>query len=92
MVDLVYCLTHLSIFNIPSLYYYINLRSLIFCLFSVDIYLSFGIFLSKPIFFVLLSTVSELFCGEILDNFVIISVFYWIKSSVSSAVVWIALF
>ena len=74
MVDLVYCLTSLLFFGIPILYYYINLRSLrIFCLFSGDIYLSFGITLSNLIFSASLSTVSELFCGEVFETFVILS-------------------
>ena len=58
MVDLVYCLTSLLFFDIPLLYLYINLNlSIIRCLSSGDIYLSFGISVS-------LSTVSELFCGD----------------------------
>ena len=44
LVDLVYCITNLLIFDIPLLYYYINLRlSITFCLSSGDIYLSLGI-------------------------------------------------
>ena len=74
MVDLVYCLTSLLFFGILILYYYINLRSsMIFCLFSGDIYLSLGITLSNLIFSASLSTVSELFCGEVLETFVILS-------------------
>ena len=50
-VDLVYCLTNLLFFYIPLLYYYINLRSsIIFCLFSGDIYLSLYIYLYISIY------------------------------------------
>ena len=43
MVDLIYCLTNLLFFDV-SLLYYTNLNSsIICCLFSGDIYLSFGI-------------------------------------------------
>ena len=67
MVDLVYCLTNLLFFDVPLLYYYINLRSsIIFCLSSGDIYLSLGISLSCS--FV---TVSELFCCKVFEIFVI---------------------
>ena len=61
MVDLVYYLTNLLVFDGPLLYYYINLRSsIIFCLSSGDIYLSLGTSLSCSIV-----TVFELFCGEL---------------------------
>ena len=44
MVDLMYCLLNLLLFDIPLLHYYTNLNSSIIChLFSGDIYLSFGI-------------------------------------------------
>ena len=44
MFDFVYCLTNLLFFNIPLLYYYINLRSsIVFCLSSGDICLSLAI-------------------------------------------------
>ena len=57
MVDLVCYLKNLLFFDIPLLYYYINLRSwIIFCLSAGDTYLSLGI--SLPCSFV---TVSELF-------------------------------
>ena len=68
MVDLVYCLTNLLFFDIPLIYYYINLRSsIISCLSSGDIYLSLAISLSYS-----LVTVSELFCSEVFDIFVIL--------------------
>ena len=41
--------------------------------FPGNIYLSFGISLSNPVFSVSLSTVFEVFCGECLDTFVILS-------------------
>ena len=41
MADLVYCLTNLLFFDIPFIYYYINLRSLlIFGLSAGDVHLS----------------------------------------------------
>ena len=68
MVDLVYCLTKLLFFDILLLYYYINIRSSrFFCISSGDIYVSLGIPFSCS--FV---TVSELFCGEIFEIFVIL--------------------
>ena len=58
-----------TIFYIPLWYYYINLRlSIIFCLFSGNIYFYLGVFLSCS--FV---TTSELFCGKFfwdLRNFI----------------------
>ena len=43
MVDLVYCLRNLSFFDISLLYCYTNFNSsIICCLFSGDMYLSFG--------------------------------------------------
>ena len=75
MVDLVYSVTSLLFFDIPLLYYYINLRSLItFCIFSGDIYLSFGISLSILIFSASFVAISELFNGEVLEAFAILSV------------------
>ena len=68
MVDLVYYLTNLSFFDIPLLYYDINLRSSIFfCFSSRDTYLSLGISLSFS--FVV---VSKLLCGEPLETFVVL--------------------
>ena len=65
---LIWCI----VFDVLSLYYYINLSlSVIHYLFSGDIYLSFSIFLSRSIFFVSISTVSEPFCGERLETFVV---------------------
>ena len=52
---------------------------------SGDIYLSFGISLSNPIFPSLFATVSELFCKEVLETFVILSaVLLPIKLPISS--------
>ena len=66
MVELVHCLTFLLFFDISLLYYYINLRSsIIFCLFSEDVYLSLGISVS-------LSIVSEVFCGKSFEVLVIL--------------------
>ena len=82
MVDLVYYLTNLLLFNIPLLYYYVNLRSpIIFCLPSGEIYFSLGISSSCP--FVI---VSELFCCELFETFVILLVILLpIKSPLASA-------
>ena len=69
MVDLVYCLKDLLFFDIPLLYYYINLRpSIIFCLSFEDIYLSLGISLSISVL-----TTSKLFCDKVFEAFVILS-------------------
>ena len=62
MVDLADCLAVLLFFDIPLLYYHINLssiRSITCCLFSGDICLSIGTFLSSPIFSVSFATVSK---------------------------------
>ena len=68
MIDLVYCLKNLLFFDIPLLYYHINLRSSItFSLSSEDIHASLGIYLSC-----LFVIVSESFCREVLDAFVIL--------------------
>ena len=68
MVDFVYCLTNLLFFDIQLLYYYISFRSsIIFGLSSGDIYLSLGISLSYSFL-----TVSDLFCCEFFETFVIL--------------------
>ena len=67
MVGFLYYLTKL-------LCYYINLGSLITCcLSSGDIYLSFDITLSCPIFSALFVNVPELLYGEVPETFVILS-------------------
>ena len=82
MVDLV-----LLSFDIPLLYYYINLRSSI-NLSSGYIYLSLGIYLLCS--FVI---VSKFFCSELLETFVILSaILLTIKSPVTSATFSIILF
>ena len=69
MVDLVYCLTKLLFFDIPLLYYHINLgSSIISCLSSGDIYLSLAISWSW-----LFVVVSKLFFGERFETSVILS-------------------
>ena len=74
MAELLYYLISLLFFDIPLLQHYINLRSLIIChLFSGDIYFSYSISLSNPVFSISLSTVSESFCGECFETFVILS-------------------
>ena len=60
MVDLLYCLLNLLFFNIPLLYYYTNINSsVICCLFSGDIYLSFGISTSSAILLPIKSPVAS---------------------------------
>ena len=83
MVDLTYCLTSLLFFGIP-LYYCINLNSsFTCCLFSGDIYLSFGISLLNSVFSAL----------TVFDAFVTLSaILLSIKSPVASAVFGFALF
>ena len=68
MVNLLDYLTNLLFFDIPLLYYYINLiSSIIFCLSTEDIYLTLRIFLSC-----LFVIVSELFYHELLAAFLIL--------------------
>ena len=81
MVDLMYCVTSLLFFDIPLLRYYANLdSSIVSCLFSGDIYLSFGI------------SISSSFCecnslGEFFETLVTLSaILLPIKSLVASAV------
>ena len=63
----------LLVIDIPLLYFYINLRSsIICCLFSENMYLSNS--LLKSIFSISFAIVSELFCDEVLETFVILSV------------------
>ena len=83
---LMYCITNLLLFDIPLLYYYINLiLSITFCLFSGDIYF-FWHFFYQIYFFVLRLTVSKLFCEDLLDTFVDLpSNLLPIKSPVASA-------
>ena len=70
------------------LYCYINIRSsIVFCLSSGNTYLFLGISLSNPVFFLSLLNVSEIFCGELLETFVIESaILLPVKSPVASAV------
>ena len=90
MVNLVYCLTNSLFFDIPLLYYYVNVRSLGVCyLISWDIHLS----LSSPIFCFSFITVPELFCGKVFETFMILSaILFLIKSPFISAAFKIALF
>ena len=84
MVDLVYYLRSLLFFDIPLLYYYINLNSSIICgLSSGDIYLTFAISVS-------LSVVSDLFSGDFC--LIVLAILLPIKSPIASAVFWTALF
>ena len=80
-----YCLTNLLFFDIPLLYYYINLRSSkISCLSSGDIYLSLGISLDISLSFSFVS-VSELFFYEFFETFVVLlAILLPMKSPVAS--------
>ena len=83
------CLTNLLLFDVPLLYYYINLKSsIIFCLSSGDLYLCLGISLSCSVV-----TVSELFYRKFFKSFVILSAILLPKKSpVASSYFWIGLF
>ena len=88
MVDLMHCLTNSLFFDIPLLHYYTSLNSsIICCLFSGDIYLSFGV--SD-------SSLASLFCECIEDLFetlvILSAILLPIKPPVASAVFWIAFF
>ena len=81
-------------FIIILLYYYINLKSLVIYNYYIYVYLFIDMCIclgvSFPFSFV---NVSELFCGEFLETFVILSaILLPIKSAVPSAVFWITLF
>ena len=82
-----------SFLQIPLLYYYINLRSLIICcLFFLETYIFLLVFLCQTLFHcfsVSLSAVSELLCGERFDTFIISSaISLQTKSLASSAAFW----
>ena len=83
MVGSVYYLKNLLFFDIPLLYYYINLRSsIIFFLSTGDIYLSLDISLLCSFL-----TVSKLFFSDVLETFMILSaILLPVKSPVASAV------
>ena len=84
-----YCLANLLFFDIPLLYYYTNLNSsIICCLFSGDMYLSFGISDSSlASSFCERSSTECSFLEEFLEIFVILSAISLpIKSPVASAV------
>ena len=71
MVDLAHCLADLLVFDIPLLHY-INLKSsIICCVFSGDIYLSFGFGIFLFLFH--LQIFLNYFCGVHYDAFVILS-------------------
>ena len=95
MVDSVYCLEN---FYFLIFHYYITVlildhqQSAVLFL-EIYIYIFLGISLLSSIFFVSFVTVSELFCGEVLEIFVILSaILLPIKSPLASADVWIAIF
>ena len=94
MADLVYCLTSLLFFDIPLLHYCISFRSsIIFYLFSRDIYFSLGISLSSSMFSLSLSTTSDILGWSIFKTFLILSaIVLSIKSPIASVYFCIALF
>ena len=76
MANSLYHLISLLFFEIPLLYYYINLRSfIIFYLLSEDRYLSFGISRYSASFI----TVRKILCGKVLET-------YLISSAISSTI------
>ena len=83
-------LTSLIFLDMPLIYYYFNLRlSVIFYLSSGNIY----IFLQESFLSYLFVTVSELFCCDVFDIFVVLSaILLPIKSLVACFVFWIAFF
>ena len=89
---LIWCiwLTNLLFFDISILYYYFYLSrsSIIFCLSPRYTYFSLGI--TSSCSFV---TFSELFCCKVFETLLIpLDFLFLIKSSVSSAIFWFALF
>ena len=82
----------LIIFDIPLLYYCIILQwSKDLCLISGDMCLSFGVSLSSvSLFSISFVTDFKIFCGNVYENFVILSgVWLPVKSPVASVVLWI---
>ena len=89
MVDLMHCLTNLLLFDIRLLYYDTNLNlPIIRCLFSGDIYLSFGICVS---WLALLFWEYNSF-GDFKILVILSGILFPINSPDTSAVFWIALF
>ena len=92
MFDLMYCLTKLLSFDIPLLYYNTNFYSSITCcLFSGDIYLSFGISVSFSSVFKCNSFECNFF-GDFEALVILSAILLPIKSPAASAVLRIALF
>ena len=78
-----YCLKNVLFFGIALLHYHINLldHQKFSVFFSGEVYLSLDNSISNPIFFASLSTLSERFCGEALEAFVmILTILFPIKS------------
>ena len=85
MVDLMHCLTNLLFFDIPLLYTTRNL-SIICCLFSGDMYLSFGTSISL-LASLLCECFEDFFGCNFVETLVILSaILLPIKSPVASAV------
>ena len=85
MVDLMYCLTNLLFFDFPWLHYVNRNSSIICCLFSGDIYLSFDISVSPKLF------CERNFFEDFYALVVLFSTLLPIRLPVASAVFWIAL-
>ena len=77
MVDLMYCPINVLFFNIALLYYVNISSSIIFCLSSGDLHLSFGMYVSFKLF-------SE--CNFLDELLILSTVLIPIKSPVASAV------
>ena len=85
MINFVYYLTNLLFIDTP-LFYYINHRlSIVFCLYSGNIYLSLRIFLGNSLSCSFL-IISELFCYEFLETLLIfLAILLPMKSPIASA-------
>ena len=82
MVDLVYCPRDLLFFDIPLLYYYIIILILghqQFYFFLLDIYIYIYIFFFWYSLLCSFVTVSELFCCEVFETFITLSIILFPK-------------
>ena len=93
MVDLIYCVVNVLFFDIPLLYYYTNLNSsMICCLFSGDMYLSFGFSLSALSKLFLNVIPSKIFLNAIPLKHLLFFSAILLPIKFASAAFWIALF
>ena len=82
MVDLMHCLANLLFFDIPLLYYYVNLNSSISTFFFLKIYIFLLVFLFHSHLF--LNAILLKYCVEILKHLLIFHVFYFQLNRLSS--------